>query len=289
MAPIMLRAPAKVNLTLEVVGRRLDGYHDICSVVQAISLADTLTLEPASTLTLRCSRPDLEGPHNLVWRAAELLRHEAGSGEGAAILLDKRIPVAAGLGGGSSDSAAALLGLNELWNLRLPPERLSLLGAALGSDIPFFLGGSPAALAEGRGERLTPLPSLPETWLALLKPPVGLSAGAVYAAFPRERWSDGARTTNWLTEAGQGRLPPPFNDLEEVALQVAPEAEQARRALLAAGAPASIMSGSGSAYFATFERQGDAATVCERLRSRGHEAYVASFITGPGRPVRYTL
>src|SRR5688500_15047283 len=136
---LTLTAHAKVNLTLEVLGKRADGFHDIRSVMQRISLADTLTVERAEGLTLTCSDPGLEGPENLVWRAAELLRTECGVAEGAALRLEKRIPVAAGLGGGSSDAAAALRGLNELWRLRLSGERLWELGARLGSDVPFFL------------------------------------------------------------------------------------------------------------------------------------------------------
>src|SRR5687768_1385067 len=147
---LVLTAHAKINLTLEVLGKRADGFHEIRSVMQRITLADTLTIRRAEELILACSDPELEGPENLVWRAAELLRGEYGVSAGASLALEKRIPVAAGLGGGSSDAAAALRGLNELWKLGLNGERLRDLGARLGSDVPFFLLESGSALAEGR-------------------------------------------------------------------------------------------------------------------------------------------
>src|SRR4051812_28052544 len=208
---LTLQAPAKVNLTLEVLGRRPDGYHDVCSVVQAISLADELTFAPAANITLRCSQPELQGPGNLACRAADLLRRATGVRDGAALTLTKRVPVAAGLGGGSSDAAAALRGLNTLWRLRLAEERLADLAAQLGSDVPFFLQPGGCALVEGRGERLTPLPALPTQWLVLVKPPVGISAAAAYGALDRSEWSDGARTRGWIDQAhSRGTAPPPF-------------------------------------------------------------------------------
>ncbi|CAA9273694.1 MAG: 4-diphosphocytidyl-2-C-methyl-D-erythritol kinase [uncultured Chloroflexi bacterium] len=222
-------APAKVNLTLEVLRRREDGFHEIRSVMQRITLCDELSVSHASDLHFECSDPALAGPDNLVYRAAALLRAETGASLGARLRLVKRIPVAAGLGGGSSDAATTLAALDVLWQLRLPRERLLALAAQLGSDVPFFLAESPCALAEGRGELLTPLPSLPPRWLVLLKPDAGISAGAVYKAFPACSWSDGARTTRWLEDASRTRaVPPPFNDLELIALQVEPAAASAR-------------------------------------------------------------
>lgn len=251
MSELTLTAHAKINLTLEVLGRRGDGFHEIRSVMQRISLADTLHIRPARELSLTCSEPALEGPDNLVWRAATLLRETCAATAGAALRLDKRVPVAAGLGGGSSDCAAALIGLNELWQLRLSIERLRDLGARLGSDVPFFLLETGCALAEGRGERLTALAPLPERWLVLAKPVVGISAGAVYGALTESAWSDGRRTTVWLDDARQnGTVPAPFNALELAALAVEPSAVRARDALIQAGADAPVMSGSGSTYFA---------------------------------------
>ncbi|MGH2351438.1 MAG: 4-(cytidine 5'-diphospho)-2-C-methyl-D-erythritol kinase [Chloroflexota bacterium] len=275
---LALSAPAKVNLTLEVLRRRDDGYHDIRTVMQAVSLSDRLTFAPAETLHLRSNRPEMEGPDNLVWQAATLLRQETRTAKGASIFLEKRIPVTAGLGGGSSDAAAALLGLNALWELGVPRARLLEIGAQVGSDVPFFLGESGCALAEGRGERITPLPDLPRRWVVLVKPALAISTAAVYRAYPRERWSDGRRTSAWMQQmAFSHEVPPPFNDLEAIALQVAPDAARARAALLDAGAPAALMSGSGPTYFALFDTESAAQTVHHRLVSGGHESYLASF------------
>ena len=279
---IALAAPAKVNLTLEVLRRRPDGYHDICSVMQALTLADRLVATPAAGLTLECSVSALAGPENLVWRAAELLRRETGARDGARLWLEKRIPVAAGLGGGSSDAASALLALNALWRLGLSRADLRSLGARLGSDVPFFLGESACALAEGRGERLTPLPALPGREVVLAGVPVAVSTAAVYGAFPSQRWTDGGRTAAWLrASAGGATVPAPFDDLEPVTVTVSPEATRARDALLAAGAPLAVLSGSGPTYFALFDAAGAARAVYERLRG-GRTPGVSALLTAFG-------
>ncbi len=281
---IEVEAPAKVNLTLEVLGRRDDGYHELCSVMQALSLADRLTFEPSDALRLHCTEPALEGPGNLVWRAAELLRRHAGIRRGAAITLHKQIPVAAGLGGGSSDAAATLRALAALWDLHLPPEALADLGAQVGSDVPFFLGPAACALVEGRGERVRPLPLLPARWVVLLKPPTGIATGEVYRAFPPARWADGRRTGRWLAAAAAGEVPAPFNDLEPVALEVAPAAAAARDALLAAGAPHAVLSGSGSAYFALFTTLREAERVRAAIPPAAGKALLARFLQAMPAP-----
>ena len=155
---IRLQAPAKINLTLEVLGRRADGYHEVRTVLAAVDIADELELSEADGLALTVE-PEGAVPveDNLVLRAAALLRDAAPAGAGAAIVLHKRIPVAGGLGGGSSDAAAALLGLRRLWDLDLSDRTLAELAALLGADVPFFLRGG-TALAAGRGEQLTVLP-----------------------------------------------------------------------------------------------------------------------------------
>ncbi len=171
--PITRLAHAKLNLCLEIIGKRDDNYHDITSVIQAVDLHDTLTFAPAgdNTLTLECDDPTLaaEGDSNLVLKAAHLLQKTAGINSGAHITLHKEIPMSAGIGGGSSDAAGALLGLTELWNLRISKSDLAEMAAALGSDVPFFLEG-PTALVEGRGERVTRIPSPPPGWAVLVCP-----------------------------------------------------------------------------------------------------------------------
>jgi 4-diphosphocytidyl-2-C-methyl-D-erythritol kinase len=171
---LRLVAPAKVNWTLEVLGRRDDGYHEVRSLLQTLTLHDSIVLSPADYLEVRRSggaaHPLAPMEEDLAQRAAEALRHEAGDPELAALIeLEKVIPAAAGLGGGSSDAAAVLRGLNRLWGLDFDAERLRRIGAKLGSDVPFFLG-TPAALVEGRGERVRPVPSRPDCTIVAATP-----------------------------------------------------------------------------------------------------------------------
>ncbi|MDQ3927993.1 MAG: 4-(cytidine 5'-diphospho)-2-C-methyl-D-erythritol kinase, partial [Chloroflexota bacterium] len=167
-----LPAYAKINLGLEVTGKRPDGYHNLVSIMQLVDLHDTLTFSPADDLRLFSDDPAMlaEGDNNLVLRAAHLLQRTCDVRKGAHITLDKRVPSAAGLGGGSSDAAATLLGLLRLWGLDLPREELSRLGGLLGSDVPFFFAG-PTALVEGRGEQVTPLGASPVFYAVLVSQP----------------------------------------------------------------------------------------------------------------------
>ena len=181
---VVLRTSAKVNLALEVLGKRGDGYHEIATVLQAVDLSDRLKLETADTLSLHTDDPDLPTDDgNLVMRAARLLQKAAGIEAGARIQLAKRIPVAAGLGGGSSDAAATLWGLSRLWRLGWPKARLQELAVELGMDVPFFLG-SGRAVARGRGERLAALPGGGGYALVLVNPRVPLSTREVYGRVP---------------------------------------------------------------------------------------------------------
>ena len=164
---LQVSAYAKVNLTLEVIGRRDDGFHDVATLLQTVDLADSLTLQPSDALAVTCDDPSLSGEANIVWAAANALARRAGITPAASIHITKRIPVAAGLGGGSADAAAALTGLNRLWRLNLGSDELAELAATLGSDVPFLLAGG-TALATGRGDRLAPLPALPATAVLLV-------------------------------------------------------------------------------------------------------------------------
>ncbi len=178
-----------------MVRRRDDGYHDLVTVFQTVSLYDQITASPAAGLSIRCKNPALTGRRNLVWQAAELLREGSGSEQGATIGLVKTIPISAGLGGGSSDAASALALLDRLWELDWPEERLAEAAGLLGSDVPFFLRGG-AALARGRGELLQPLPTPPGQWFLLLMPNIRM-AGKTPALYRRLRpadFSDGSAT-----------------------------------------------------------------------------------------------
>ncbi len=188
---LVLKARAKINLGLSVLGRRADGFHELETVMQQISLHDTLLFEPYSadnTCALLCSKPELDGPDNLVNRAAELLKEQVRTKlPGVRVTLYKHIPVAAGLAGGSSDAAAALVGLNQYWQLGLSSDSLFELAGKLGSDVPFCLRGG-TALAQGRGEQLEQLPLLPFFWVVLALPRgVEFSTAEAYRKFDRSQ------------------------------------------------------------------------------------------------------
>jgi 4-diphosphocytidyl-2-C-methyl-D-erythritol kinase len=188
---LLYRCYAKVNLTLEVLGRRDDGFHDLASVVHTIDLADDLRIEPADELITRVQGlPDIED--NLVARAAALIATTKTVRAGAQLTLVKRIPMASGLGGGSSDAATTLVGLNRLWRTRIGYQALARLAAQLGSDVPFFLRGG-AALMRGRGEVLEPLPALPRQWLVLVVPDISLPSKtrALYESLSPDDFSSG--------------------------------------------------------------------------------------------------
>src|SRR5215475_10860938 len=189
---LVLNAAAKINLTLEVLGRRNDGYHEIVTVMQTVDLSDRLVVEDADVLELRTTASDVPtNGTNLALRAAGALRDRAAVNRGARITLEKRIPVAAGLGGGSSDAAAVLVGLNRLWGLRWPTARLAEVAVTLGMDVSFFLVGG-VALGTGRGERLRRVGAAPLA-LVLANPGVGVSAKEAYDRVTPAMYSDGTR------------------------------------------------------------------------------------------------
>ncbi|MHB8880952.1 MAG: 4-(cytidine 5'-diphospho)-2-C-methyl-D-erythritol kinase [Thermodesulfovibrionales bacterium] len=253
---MILKAPAKVNWFLLVKGKRVDGYHDIVSLMQKVSLYDTLTLAPADDILLT-SDLDLPAGDNLVVRAAVLLREHSGYTGGARIDLRKEIPAGAGLGGGSSDAAATLSGLNRLWALGLDDETLMMLGARLGSDVPFFLGGR-SSLAEGRGERLTPLPIRGSCVLLLVKP--GLSVSTAWAYNRHEKLTKKTvdiklfcQTLDRKDFALLGSMA--CNDLEDAVMNEHPVIAVIKDRLREQGAEFALMSGSGSTVFGVFSSQ----------------------------------
>ena len=244
-------APAKINLTLRVIKRRADGYHEITTVMQAVDLSDRIILDDADDLELCCGAADLPtDARNLALQAALALRQAAGVARGARIELDKRIPVAAGLGGGSANAAGVLVGLNRLWGLRWSVERLDEIAATLGSDVPFFLRGG-AALGTGRGEKLAALPAR-SLALVLVNPRFPSSTAEMYGRLTPAMYSDGAATRGL---AGSLRRSPAriaaslYNGMEAAAAGVFPQIAQMRAALLAAGALGALMSGSGPTVF----------------------------------------
>jgi 4-diphosphocytidyl-2-C-methyl-D-erythritol kinase len=269
---LALRASAKVNLALEVLGKRADGYHEIATVMQAVDLFDRLTVETAPTISLETDDSALPpGEENLVVRAAVLLQRASGVQAGAKIRLRKHIPVAAGLGGGSSDAAATLWGLNRLWGLRWPSARLTELAVRLGMDVPFFLAGGPA-LATGRGERLKRLPAIGSYALVLVNPRVRLSTRQVYDQVPAG-WRAEPSGTERLVEALKTRnvarvAAALTNNLETFVMPTLPQVGRIKAALLAAGALGAVMSGSGPTVFGIARSLDHARQIRRRVNQR---------------------
>ena len=278
---IRLRAPAKLNLYLRVLGKRPDGYHELETLFERIDLADELTFEQGPRLEFTCSDPTLSsGDDNLVMKAARLLQQEAGCSAGARIRLEKRIPIAAGLGGGSSDAAAALLGLNQLWELGLERSRLVELAARLGSDVPFFLSPGAFAIGRGRGERCEPLDTPAQLAHVLVVPPERLSTKEIYAGAHRilsevEGFGLTARTPSITMVMHALRNGPAmagladglWNDLEPEAIRRCPIIGRIQGHLRDLGCEGVRVSGSGPAVYGLCRDVAHAQVVAAQLRS----------------------
>jgi 4-diphosphocytidyl-2-C-methyl-D-erythritol kinase len=270
-------APAKVNLVLEVLGKD-NGYHRIRSIVQSIDLCDVLNLELDKEMRFECDERGLKRD-NLVTRAANLLKETTGCDLGARIELRKRIPWGVGLGGGSSDAAATLLALNELWGLRMPLPRLARVAFELGSDVPFFIHKG-TALVEGKGERVRPQPPLPATSFVLLMPPLPKAPDKTKQMYGSLRVADftgGEFVEGALLSLRQGKRPDPgvmFNAFERAASDFFPGLEGYRRVLEEAGAARAYLAGSGPCLFACFSGKEEAAELFSRLKKQRLECYL---------------
>ena len=273
------KAYAKVNLTLAVGEKRPDGYHEVVSVMQRVSLCDTLTAEQTREgITLTCSDPALpSGEENLAHRAASLFFRETGIAGGAALTLEKRIPSQAGLGGGSSDAASALLALRKLYAPALSDTELETMAAALGSDVPFFIRGG-TQLATGRGEVLSPLPSLTDGWFVIVKPTESFSTPAMYRRLD-EPGSVLVRNSRYMQDAvAANNVHAVAAELHNSFERVVPKDSSLRTikdALRAQGALASLLSGSGSAVFGLFDTETAARAAVEALRPAWPEIFLA--------------
>ena len=273
------KAYAKVNLTLAVGEKRLDGYHEVVSVMQRVSLCDTLTAEQTREgITLTCSDPALpSGEENLAHRAASLFFRETGIAGGAALTLEKRIPSQAGLGGGSSDAASALLALRKLYAPALSDTELETMAAALGSDVPFFIRGG-TQLATGRGEVLSPLPPLTDGWFVIVKPTESFSTPAMYRRLD-EPGSVLVRNSRYMQDAvAANNVHAVAAELHNSFERVVPKDSSLRTikdALRAQGALASLLSGSGSAVFGLFDTETAARAAVEALRPAWPEIFLA--------------
>ena len=284
---LTVRAPAKVNLTLRVLGTRPDGYHALESVVAGVSLFDTLRIQPADGLLLTCTGAGAgldvpDGDANLVLRAARALQEACGARDGARLALEKRIPPGRGFGGGSSDAAAALVGLNALWDTGLAPDELSRIGASIGSDVPLFLG-PPLAVMRGRGEEIEPVRGRSSWRLVLAWPDFASPTADVYAAYDclGQTEDDRPAATEVLARLdGPAHQAKPFlvNDLEPAADTIRGPRLGLRAVLEAAGAEAVGMTGSGSAYFAAADTEPDARRWADAVRAAGAETCLARLL-----------
>lgn len=273
-------APAKINLTLEVLGKRPDGYHEIRSVMQAISLCDSLTFKPSESIQIRSDSPGWIAEHSLVSKAANLLRTTSGYSRGATIAVSKCIPLMSGLGGDSSDAAATLRGLSQLWRLGLSREELVKLAWQLGSDVAFFLFHG-TALVTGRGEIVTPLPPLPHMWVVLAIPPVARQPGKtreLYASLKNNHFTDGRITeelVDVLKSGGKFTRNLLFNTFENVVFVRNSPIGVSRSHMVKMGATNVHLAGSGPALFTLVEDKAVAEDLCHRLKGQRLQPYLA--------------
>ena len=272
MKQATVTAYAKINLVLDVLRKRDDGYHEVAMVMQAIDLADTIVLEEAQRNWLITDNKHVPpNMNNLAMRAVTLMQQYFHQVPPLQVTLQKRIPVAAGLAGGSTDCAGVMLGINQLYHLGLGLSDLERLGAELGSDIPFCMGG-PTALATGRGEKIEPLPACPDLFFVLVKPSFGVSTPKVYGnlrvAELREH-PDVNRCIRGLEEKNAGQvLRSMGNLLEHSTFELQPDVKKLKDSMIACGCPHVLMSGSGPTVFAAFEEEAQAQqyyqTVCKQ-------------------------
>ncbi len=274
-AELVVQAPAKVNLNLRILGKRSDGYHDLDSVMQKITLADTISLRCSKQpgIRLSCVGADLpEDDSNLVWKAAAafLKASNRTADCGVSIVLEKHIPVAAGLGGGSSDAGAVLTGLNQLLRTQLSEDALVDIGRSLGADVPFFVVSHDAVRATGIGDRMIPVPPLCDCSLLLVNPGFSVSTAWVYKNFTLTRADKDSNLCDSRKNDNLSGSPYPlFNDLEKVTIARYPELAAIKSFLLDNGAAGALMSGSGPTVFGIFPDSPAAAL--ENLRRCGDE------------------
>jgi 4-diphosphocytidyl-2-C-methyl-D-erythritol kinase len=285
MNRITVLAPAKVNLYLRIVGRRPDGYHLLDSLMVPVNLYDELTIAASSSqpeIVVTCDDPTIPGDEtNLVYKAAALLCRETGIQAKISIALRKFIPAGAGLGGGSSDAAAVLKGLNLLLSLRLAEDQLCALAARLGADVPFFIPCRPAKVT-GIGEILTAVPPLPSRWLVIVVPLFGVSTRWAYHRFdelPPAGMPPIDVSRQWLAHH-QWDTELLVNDLEQAVLPEYPQIERIKAHLLRLGAEGALMSGSGSAVFGVFQSCTTAEQSATALAGQG-KTFVVEPLTGP--------
>jgi 4-diphosphocytidyl-2-C-methyl-D-erythritol kinase len=266
---LKLRSPAKINLFLDILGKREDGYHEIRTLMQAVDLCDRLILQKTEKgIGISCDHPTCPSDErNLAFKAAFLLQKEENIKAGVDIRIEKRIPISAGLGGGSSNAAATLVGLNRLYDMGLPVDRLQKLGEQIGSDVPFFLY-SGQALAKGRGEKIVPISLFRDYWLVLACPGFQVHSGWAYRKVKINLTRDIKEVNYKLLENRNGffdALPMFKNDLEEAVAGEYPILRRLKDILKNSGAVKTSMSGSGPTVYGLFDRKPKAQEVARKL------------------------
>lgn len=265
------KAPAKINLTLDVLNKRPDGYHEVEMIMTTVDLADRIWLRPMTdhAITIKSSHRFVPNDRkNLAYQAADLLRKRYRLNKGVEITLDKNIPIAAGLAGGSSDAAATLRGLNRLWELGLSLDELAILGAEIGSDVSFCVYGG-TAIARGRGENITHLPSPPNCWVILAKPSIGVSTGNIYGQLDLTT-IDHPQTTAMMEALEEGNYDKMCaslgNVLEPVTMGLHPEVVMLKEQMERFGADAVLMSGSGPTVFGLVKHESRVSKIVNALK-----------------------
>ena len=282
---LIVEAPAKINLTLEVLSKRADDYHEIRSVIQTLNFCDSLQISPRKDVQFKSNKTGWSGDQSLVAKAAKRLQAATGCKTGAAIKIKKRLPLISGLGGDSSDAAAVLLGLNQFWELGLAPEKLHTLAQELGSDVSFFLSGG-TALMEGRGEKITSLPPLPHQWVILIIPNVAAMPGKtkrLYGMLRPCHYTDGKITEQLITDLKskhEFKTSSLFNTFENVAFAHGEELAKYHDYILKIGAPNVHLAGSGPSLFTLLEEKAQAEDLLLRLKNHKMEAYLTDTRNG---------
>ncbi|MYL35945.1 4-(cytidine 5'-diphospho)-2-C-methyl-D-erythritol kinase [Pontibacillus yanchengensis] len=280
---ILEKAPAKINLVLDTLYKRSDGFHEVEMIMTTVDLADRIEISPLKSDEIRIVSENRFVPNdhrNLAYQAARLIKNTYHIREGVEIYIEKQIPVAAGLAGGSSDAAAVLRGLNKLWDLELSLEELAVIGAEIGSDVSFCVYGG-TALATGRGEKIKELPAPPSCWVILAKPTIGVSTQTVYQNLNLDKVEhpDVQRMIQALhDESYEGMCEEMGNVLEPITIQLHSEVEQIKSHMKDFGADAVLMSGSGPTVFGLTQQETRAQRIYNGLRGFCDEVYIVRML-----------
>ncbi|MBU9710159.1 4-(cytidine 5'-diphospho)-2-C-methyl-D-erythritol kinase [Bacillus tamaricis] len=280
---INVKAPAKINLTLDVLRKRKDGYHDVEMIMTTIDLADRIQLNSLEEDRIIVDVTKGYVPcndKNLAYQAAKLLKDRLGIKKGVSIFIDKQIPVSAGLAGGSTDAAAVLRGLNQMWNLHLSVEELAEIGLQIGSDVPFCVHGG-TAIATGRGENLEFLPAPPPCWVILVKPPRGVSTKDVYERIKIDKLNH-PDTPGMIRAIQDQNFPAICNSLqnvmEDVTFQLYPDVHMIKNRMIQFGADGTVMSGSGPTVFSLTQNESRAYRLYNGLKGFMEQVYVVRLL-----------